>query len=211
MSYLDLAIIYLACGAPFGVYRALERTEQEPMRRFLSSSVAFLLWPGSVLVLLSGFAKTAKRDPTELHRRVEDFRVQMESLMFGGRSTSSLFDFREVFYRYTGLLEAVSTSPQVSQFEVQLDKRCSPLQTVCLARRNRIRLDWHLDRARSDFLELVGRSFGSRDIHEIASRLVDMLNDTQAVSSLATTRWNGDLIDSKPAASPSRGHREFAP
>ncbi|MFL6375470.1 MAG: hypothetical protein ACJ73D_12440, partial [Pyrinomonadaceae bacterium] len=104
MTWLDLTIIYLACGAPFAVYRIV-LSEHAPKKTAIRSTRAGLLWPfvGAKAVL-----KRLRSASRSLGRpKLESIRREMETALAAENPHLNTFEFREVFERYTTLATAL--------------------------------------------------------------------------------------------------------
>lgn len=159
MSLLDILIIYLACGSPFSVYQITKTQPISSVPYMLSIVGSFIFWPGYAISLLFKYQLSSRTSPAILRSyHVEEIRIKIEQIAFSDSSISALFDFREVFYRYTGLLEFSHSLPlangTMKLFEISRHKNLV-LASKCLARRNRIRLGVHTKRAQFEFIETV--------------------------------------------------------
>jgi hypothetical protein len=190
MTFLNLLIIYLACGSPFGVYQLTRDSGTTTSADRLLVIASFLFWPIFLVILLY-----ERLSPTKVSSRdrIEKIRCEIESLAFGNGSTSSLFEFREVFYRYAGLVEASSAtadSVSVELFEIsQHDK--SATASKCLSRRNREKVEFHKTIARNEFVDLISGLISLESSHgpKVLSLAVDLateLNDDPATDELRT-------------------------
>ena len=186
MNAVDLIIIYLACGSPFGVYRA---TSQWPID-WLNVLLGFLFWPAFAALLIADrlFSKKA-RARAEFQLRLEDIRLALENTAFSGESIAGLFDFRETFYRYVGLSDAAITTDQsVSNAEIfdVTGHPNNPLASACLARRNSARLSAHRAAASEEFVRSISRlaatTASSIQIRNLALALADHLGDGETAS-----------------------------
>ncbi len=159
MNLTDLIIIYLACGAPFGVYQITKRQDVGSSAGWISISSSFLLWPAAAASLVIGriFFNSGQ---TELDRRtrIEKIRIEIENAAFSGDAVSAVFEFREIFYRFIGLSEAAYTMPagkSVNEIFKISGHKNAVLASRCLSRRSIERLAFHQDKAQDEFVELV--------------------------------------------------------
>ena len=190
MNATDLIIIYLACGSPFGVYQITKWQEGQSAGSLAKTLMSFLLWPMFAVTLL---VNRLNRDRPEeaANGRVEDIRSAIERIAFSEGSTAALFDFREVYYRFTGLFEAANTKiakkPSSELFEVS-GHHNKDLASRCLARRNREKLAYHQTLARNEFVDLISelanRQPGGSEITELALELADHLRDDDTSADL---------------------------
>src|SRR5688572_11288031 len=115
MNLRDLLIIYLACGAPFGVYYFLQnRNRIETKFLWLKSLLRFVVWipfafrmiaRNSFLTKLynDSFDKLTETDlKTELE--IEEIKKSLERMVSAAAALPfSIYEFREAFDRYVGL------------------------------------------------------------------------------------------------------------
>ena len=192
MNVIDLIIIYLACGSPFGVYQITNRKNDRQAVNWLNVFSSFLLWPVFAIALLakhvfrSGDSTAAIR-----HNHLEDIRSEIERIAFSDGTISALFEFREIFYRFTGLVEAANAPTSGRSLNEVFDSgphNNNSLAARCLARRNRERLAFHQTRARNEFVDVISRmvdSGPSRDeILNLALQLAGHLHDRDSAADL---------------------------
>jgi len=160
MNVTDLIIIYLACGSPFGVYQITKRQPARSGVEWLKIVLSFLLWPVYLADLLIGRIFNSRERADEDRRyRIEEIRLDIEHLAFSGEPISLLFEFREVFSRFTGLSDAVNAPNARSTKEIfaVTDHDNKLLGSRCLDRRNAKRLAFHRALARNEFVDLLSR------------------------------------------------------
>lgn len=210
MNVTDLIIIYLACGSPFGVYQITKRQPARSGAEWLKVVLSFIFWPAIAVALLVGkiFPNEVLRK-AEFQNHIEDLRLDFEQAAFAGESISSLFEFRETFYRFVGLSEAadeIQTGRSSAEiFEVSGHNNKS-LATRCLARKNTRKLSYHRSAAREEFVGLISRLTATGEhrieITGLALELADHLHDHaaagafQAMTSAAQTQdgeWTSGL------------------
>lgn len=193
MKFSDILIIYLACGAPFGVYFFLQhRTEQNSKNIFLKSAALAFVWIPYALRLLHDFITINFRQNNlkeSAADKLSELQKQISQALFDSDSGISVFEFREVIERYTGLtlaLNAVDEFPSESEeeiFRVALRQNIK-LGAECLRRRNRSRIELHQTIARKDFLQLISElSRTVKDIENLrnlTAEFVKTLGDTEA-------------------------------
>jgi hypothetical protein len=171
MNLRDLLIIYLACGAPFGVYYYLQNRHQtETKILFLKVVFRFVFWiPFAVQMVArkslftnlynNGFDKHPNLDAKK-ESVLEEIKKYFESLFLENDFSFSIYEFREIFERYVGLSLENETS-EISPAEQEIFRISNhsnkKVAEICLNRRNRIRLSFHQKLARRDFLEIVGK------------------------------------------------------
>lgn len=204
MNWNDLIIIYLACGAPFAVYYFLQNRNLPDQN---------LLWPKTILRFVFwipfGFLLVARRYLfTKLYTNVFDvgsildakkvahivtIQKNFEKTLLEGHSKLSIYEFREIFERYTGLtLELQNDSQEISEREQEIFRVTNhgnkKLAGICLHRRNRQRLIFHQNLARRDFFELfedlVKRAARRKTLFDEAAKLFFILRDFESQKTL---------------------------
>jgi len=205
MNVTDLIIIYLACGSPFGLHPITKRKPAPSGIDWVSVISSFVLWPLFAAALIAKqIFPNAERAEAEIHNRTEEIRLDIERLAFSGQPISSLFEFREVFYRFVGLSvasNAVSKRSPDEIFEISGHANKS-LASRCLARRNSKRLAFHQERVSSEFADLISQisalSPVAEEIVGLAVGLTDDLGDISAkqrISDLPIGAPNATSLD----------------
>jgi hypothetical protein len=200
VNIFDALIIYFACGAPFGVYQFLQYPEKGTFtKRWIEIVSSFVFWPVSAMTIVRRAQVFSKGPEThfdgsyELDAGVEErvFEIQkdLEKIFFDGEQGASIYEFREVFDRYTGLslaLKAGSRPPAAEGpelFRITGHKNIE-LASICINRRNRSRLLVHQIQAREDFskllLSLADLASKWKAPAELASELAALLDDAGA-------------------------------
>lgn len=198
MNITDFFIIYLACGAPCGVYFFLQnRKKLDSKALWLKSFVTVFVWIPYACVLLFDFI--AKRKQARLSQEKSAFETgllviqkQLIQLHLNSPDKISLFEFREILERYAGLTIACNTidssNPAESEIFRIAIRENSQIGVACLNRRNRERLIFHQKMAREDFLQVISAlSFSVEDIEPFQNKViefVELLNDTEALYQL---------------------------
>lgn len=205
MNFNDLLIIYLACGAPFGVYYFLQnRRDANSKSLWLKTVVNFLFWLPLAFRLLwknKSLQKVFriifdgnKTLDAEIEKRVAPIRKNLETTIIKSIPKSaenipqtSIFEIREVFDRYIGLTLACQIDRKNSQFDNEFYKIFAPtnsqLASICFARRNRQRLFFHQTEARRDFLNLISGADGA-NFQRQTIEFVRLLEDLTAQDAL---------------------------
>lgn len=200
MNLRDLLIIYLACGAPFGVYFFLQnRNHLESNILWLKSLLRFVFWiPFAIQMVArkslftnlynSGFDQFSNLD-AQKELEIEEIKKFFENILAEKAFKLAIFEFREIFDRYTGLsLEIQSENNDASPAEKEIFRITNhshkKLAEICLHRRNRKRLTFHQKLARQDFFEIldkfIDKSNEPQNLFNKALKLADMLNDHEA-------------------------------
>lgn len=202
MNLSEILIVYLACGAPFGVHFFLQnRREKDFSTIFLKSFLTVFVWiPYALRLLHSSITKKliikdfVKLSRTDAMRMKNLDALQREIWQYAATQNPeiSVFEFREVFERYIGLTLALKDSAAETPDSELLNTANHPnriLGAKCLLRRNRLRLEFHQTLASRDFLRLLSamREKDSEKLRIPASEFVKILEDAetlQAVESL---------------------------
>jgi len=200
MNLRDLFIIYLACGAPFGVYYFLQnRNHLETNILWLKSLLRFVFWiPFAVQMVARKslftnlyayrFDKSANSDAKK-EIEIEEIKKLFENAFAEKDLSLSIYEFREIFDRYVGLSVEIQTeNEEFSQSETEIFRITNHsnknLAEICLHRRNRKRLSFHQKLARRDFFEIFKRIFDKssepQTLFDKASKLADLINDSEA-------------------------------
>ncbi len=204
MNLRDLFIIYLACGAPFGVYYFLQnRNHLETKILWLKSLIRFVFWIPFAIETVARkslftnlyairFDDSANSDAKK-EIEIEEIKKLFENILSDKKLNISIFEFREIFDRYVGLsVEIQSENVEFSLPETEIFRITNHsnknLGEICLHRRNRKRLSFHQKLARRDFLEIFKRIFDKSSepqrLFDKALRLADFINDSEARKTL---------------------------
>ena len=200
MNLRDLLIIYLACGAPFGVYYFLQnRNRTETKVLWLKSLLRFVVWipfavqmvaRTSILTNLynNGFDKSSGSD-AKRELEIEEIKKSFENIFSPEIFSFSIYEFREIFDRYVGLsLEVQAEKDEISPAESEIFRITNhgnkKLAEICLNRRNRKRFTFHQKLARRDFFEIlhkfVEKSAEPQNLFAHSAKLTALLNDFEA-------------------------------
>jgi hypothetical protein len=173
MNAFEIFILYLSCGAPFGVYFFFQhRKNSRRAPIVLKSFLTVFVWIPYALRLLN--ANVTKKlsvskpgaavdaDSGFLKKRLDEIEKQMQQILVGSRTETSVFEFREVFQRYSGLTLALRLrADEIGENEREVFKIANhenaELGAKCLHRRNRLRLEFHQRLASRDFLKLLAK------------------------------------------------------
>ena len=204
MNLRDFLIIYLACGAPFGVYYFLQnRKEFETEVLWLKSLLRFIFWipfAAGLVARTSTFTNLYKSETNfaskaEVERELEIDEVKkfLENILSETGIGLSIYEFRETFDRYAGLsaenlrenVETAASETEIFRISNHPDKN---LGEICLHRRNRKRLSFHQKIAGRDFVSMLGRFFDKARQPQIlftkAAKLAALLRDSDVQNAL---------------------------
>ena len=194
MKASDLIIIYLACGSPLGVYYFTRPDSHRSLASAAWAMISFLIWPISAIVVLRG-RMAALRPSAEaiLDRNIGELRTAIENVAFPKAGATPVFEFRDVFGRFTGLArelmhETDNSNSNSNEIFAVSGHENARLGSACLGRRNRERLRFHLMRARNEFVETVSNLFSDETkatrLIELASDLAILLDDRETFDDL---------------------------
>lgn len=204
MNLRDIIIIYLASGAPFGVYYFLQnRNFLEIKLLLIKSLLRFIFWIPFAFQLVARksfftnffkkvFDRTSISD-AHIEFEIERIKKLSENLLLESKFQLSIYEFREVFERYVGLtLEIQIENSEIEQSEKEIFRITNhtnkKLAEKCLNRRNRKRLAIHQKLARRDFFEvfeqIVNHSEEPQTLMVEANNLFRLLPDLEAQANL---------------------------
>lgn len=201
MNLSDFLIIYLACGAPCGVYFFLQnRKKLSTGNLWLKSFLTVFVWIPYAFRLLHDFytrRKLSRRllQKSDFDKQLADAVKRLVALFQDSKSRISVFETREVVERYAGLTVAwkaadadVPDQKEKEIFRISLRQNAT-LATICLHRRNRTRLSAHQNQARLDFLQIVAELKSSApdraELKKAVFDFVELIGDREARKPLA--------------------------
>lgn len=194
MNFYDLLIIYLAGGAPLGVYYYFQNRRAGNVELlWLKTLVNFLFWIPFAFKILSenkSFKSVfdfGKNTDSDIEKKIAPLRKDLETSIIKNIPQLSVFEVREILERYTGLTIAFQAEHNFLQIENDFFKvtahKNPQLAAICAARRNRERLFFHQTEARNDFLQLAGSS-ENKNLQRQAIEFVILLKDSEAQNAL---------------------------
>ncbi len=202
MNFNDLLIIYLACGAPFGVYYFFDNRNSLPQNRlWLRAFSVFLFWiPFALLILVrnkkspKAYVKEFAEIPVldaEPENKIFTIQKEFEKILLKSNLIISIYEFREVAERYIGLTLAKQNdehNTERERKESEIFKISSSenykLSSICYYRRNRNRLSFHQKNARRDFLkvleQLLSATSDKKSLDDLFYEFANLLKDEKA-------------------------------
>jgi hypothetical protein len=163
MTLADVIVVHFAFGSPFGVYQITRSVRST--RSAAKVAAYFIVWP----VFAAAFVRDwlllfTKADKSGLDAKIARIREKIENGAFRDGLPSSVFEFREVFARYTALTTALRPGEHVHSsralFEISGRENIA-VPSACFGRRNRRRLSFHQRQAQLEFTELIFALAGS--------------------------------------------------
>lgn len=168
MSPSVAAVVYFACGFPVAMYLV---TQRRPTLFKLAAWSVF--WPVFALMLLFRLVWPSRQMRENARRlRIERIAAEIERTALEKESMATVFEFREIFYRYAGLAEAAAEPANDA----------ADLHERCLARNNRQKLASHAAAARDEFIEMIAKlvNNGSDAAATHAIDLTELVRDPNA-------------------------------
>lgn len=197
MNFYDFIIIYLACGAPFGVFYFVNHRNLES-RVLIRTFLITIFWIPFAFRLLKNFAGArsnhailSKRDILK-DEEISDTKKNLERAFLIHDSTLSIFELREVFERYIGLTLARENQESEAAenslvFKIAGNQNFE-IASKCHQRRNRKLLSFHQILAGQDFFNLISdfvlRFPNDADIEDFSLKLANLLKDEKTEKSL---------------------------
>ena len=193
MHAAELMVIYLAYGAPFGVYEVTCVRRQLSIADIHLVAAKFLFWPVVVAFWIRNwFLHVQGYAGADLEREIDVIRNDLESVAFDDRSAAAIMQFREVFTRYTGLtlmLMRSKPSPDAHPLIELGDRETPKTALACFYRRHHQKLAFHQQRTRKEFADIIGRVSASQPDHDDllsnSIRLAILLNDPDCAQILS--------------------------
>ncbi|HEY2866801.1 MAG TPA: hypothetical protein VGJ02_06895, partial [Pyrinomonadaceae bacterium] len=162
MVVLDVILIYIACGAPFVAASLLDRGPRFRSSHILASFAAVIYWPvlvPSTLRRISGRERYLSDSPSGTKPNLDEEQLRSELLDAWSRAfgSSCVNIFREKLERYTALSIELAAESRLSPSELTAisDHPDAEINSICLARRNRQKLELHRTDARIAFIAAV--------------------------------------------------------
>ena len=194
MTLTDLAIIYLACGAPLSMHYFFGQHGRLSLGFAARVVLVSLAWPVAITFfirrrLVDGRNTAANAAPAAIDRRLDELRVQMENRAQTLGAPGSFFESREIFARYTGLAFALTRhsldNPANELFEMSGHRDVS-LAARCSSRKQKNRLQAHWDASRSDYFTMIGSLVGRDDLTILspAIEVAEIINDRETARKL---------------------------
>lgn len=194
MAFTDFIIIYLAFGVPFSVRRLTQMRRTPVFDRYSTIAFVSLFWPFyAVSRILHLFFPTAADCAAFRHRQTDAVRVRVEdALVAQGQSMHVVFEFREVFGRYFGLLDAETALVESRSANCEISKvmnHPSPrIAAKCRDRRNLRLLRKHGEQAESELLEFLDRATSEEDFAILIRPIGGLLRQYHGLPHLLQSR-----------------------
>lgn len=197
MNLFDAIIIYLACGAPFGVYYFVNRRQQHN-RVYFKTLLISVFWIPLAFELFQKYV-TDKLPETFFSKKeflyeqeITEAKKNLEQIFVKSNSGLSVFETREILERYIGLTNALENRGEETEVDSEFFKIAgnenAGLASRCHQRRNRKLLIFHQTLAGQDFLKLVSefvsRKSFNEEIEKTALNLVGLLHDNRTEKAL---------------------------
>ena len=179
MTFINILIIYLACGSPFGVYQLTRVDAPRSSSELITAAAAFILWP--VFLIRFVIERLSSHGFVSQKHRIEQIRAGLERSGLRDSDTASVFEFREAFYRYAGLAGAAADDKTMADPAGELiaisGRKLDTASSNCLSRRSREKVEFHLVQARNDFVEMIANMASDQRSHaEIVTLGIELTN-----------------------------------
>lgn len=195
MRLSDFIIIYLACGAPFAVQQFLSSRRKTGLRKIGSVVLAFLLWPAYAAIatskLFAANAHASAQPAGNSSAKLDSLQCELETALLDGPAPLTLFEFRDVFMRYTGLAANID-QPEISDGPAEVfaisGSTAPNAAAACFRRKNLAKLNRHFENARADFVETVNsiaseHPDGGR-VYDYAAGVASLVGDADTSAAL---------------------------
>lgn len=200
MSFSELLIIYLTLGAPLGVYRFFQAGESFSTINLLKLFFNIIIWPPLAMSIWrnsvsnsrsrSHFAAVHPLD-AGTGEIVALYREQLRSALDGKFGQIEFRRIIEAYDRYAGLTLELNANPAAGQSEEIFKIVQHPnedLASICLRRRNRLRLIAHQTKARNDLTHALKVNqkgkLPAENINRILKHLGAVLNDMELLAAI---------------------------
>lgn len=193
MTFYEAIVIYLACGAPFGVYYFVNqrgRYNNVLIQTFFVTAFwipfAFKLWRKYFNGKLSEFDHSKKLASGD--QEIMNAKKTLERALTKTNVGISVFEIREVLDRYIGLSVSAAdendTDFSNTRFFESAGNQNAALALKCFHRRNRKLLYFHQTLAGRDFFNLIEKHSFDTEIKRLSLKLVRLLTDTKTEKNL---------------------------
>ncbi len=198
MDLLDIAIIYLACGAPFAVQYSFRLKDEAGIDKTAKCILAGLAWPLFALLYVRDTLKRLGRltpIQSETKQLIDNIRQSLEdSVDLTGRPDAA-FEFRRTVLRWAELAIAVrqpTAFPAIAGlWEISEHTRPDIASKAYIHREKRL-LDVHFEAARKDLLDLAATLESNTEFRSRAINAARSLNDEVSLRAL-TERGNPEI------------------
>ena len=186
MNFSEAIIIYLACGAPFGVYYFVNQRNRYKSVLIQTIFITVVWIPFAFALLkryFSGILRESGRSKkiASKDQEILNAKKTLEQAFLRSDIGISVFEIREVMDRYIGLsvsaIDEDKTDFSNPQFFEAAGNQNAQLALKCFQRRNRKLLYFHQTLAGQDFFNLIAKTFFDTDIKNVSLKLVQLLND----------------------------------
>ena len=189
MWLIDFTIIYLACGAPISVEYVLQFRSPLSLATISYTVLRLLIWPIFAIDLIRQkllSLKFGSDSRSVIAHELGLIRTHLESILSFRSTTTQIFEYRELFDRYTGLnieAAALAIDTGVSELLMLEGHPNTGLAKICIERRNRDKISRHRGIATQQFYQLVDSQSPVHriSIYESASNAAALVGDTATV------------------------------
>lgn len=200
LNLFDLAIIYLACGAPFAVQYWFRLKDRGGLEKTAKCVFVGLAWPVFAVIYAVGALKHLGRPvppQTEAKRLIEEIRRSLEdSVDLSGRPDAA-FEFRRAVLRWAELSIAVrkpTTSPAATGVWEIVEHSQAEIASAAYIHREKRLLDAHFAAAREDIIGLAESLKDNADFRARAVEAAMLLKDDLTVQALTRPDSSGSSV-----------------
>lgn len=194
MNLSETLVIYLACGAPFGVEYLQRPTDRSFVFVAFGVFLRFILWPVAAVRMLYRLLVHSSELLLELpdagEQRLALIRSKFEAIIHSEQGSPRVFEFRDTFMRYTGLARSDSRTAGngIAEIFEATDHNDVTLASACLNRKNAARLERHREQSRREFLQLISNISTNGDslsqILQLSMKTADEVGDRELAERL---------------------------
>ncbi|MBK7934221.1 MAG: hypothetical protein IPK01_12150 [Acidobacteria bacterium] len=204
MTSFDLAIIYLACGAPLSMHYFFAASGKPKLYFAMRIVLVALFWPIAAFSLIMSLrrpiAGANRSGGGEIERKLDSLRVEIEHSAFTDDTAASVFEFRELFARYTGLIQASTAKAEhasANELFLLSGHKNAELATRCLDRKASNQLKVHANASREDFVESIAAMTIAADgvLVRSASAVAELVGDSRTAEMLLKLALVHDQTD----------------
>jgi len=183
VNILDLAIIYLACGAPFAVNYSFRADDTFGFVELVKSFGVGVAWPYFALMMLYTSITAPKKhsaDELAARRVIESVRHKLESHIASSMRPNEIFEFRDAVMRYAGL-KVAEQMPTGNAPEMEFIAITYPQPNAAAAaifeRKHKARIEFHSYLAGCEFVDTINALSHHKGLAAAAAQIAEDLDD----------------------------------
>jgi len=193
MNFSEAIIIYLSCGAPFGVYYFVNQRNRYKSVLIQTIFITVFWIPFAFGLLKKNFGGNSRasghsKKIASQDQEILNAKKNLEKAFLKSNAGISVFEIREVLDRYIGLsvsaIDEDKTDFSDPQFFEAAGNQNAQLALKCFQRRNRKLLYFHQTLAGQDFFNLIAKHSFDTEVADVSQKLVQLLNDDKTEKKL---------------------------